>query len=61
MKSLIASTARLAMILSLPEIEFDVMSVSSSSAASAGRCASIDRLPGRARVAAARTSVAASR
>jgi len=33
-RSLSASTARLAMILSLPEIEFEVMSLSSSIAAS---------------------------
>ena len=59
MKSLIASTARLAMILSMPEIEFDVMSVSSSSAATAGRWASATVWASRA-VAAARTSAAAS-
>src|SRR5206468_1008341 len=53
------STARLAMILSLPEIEFDVMSVSSSSAASAGAWAS-KIVSGSFEVAAAATSAAAS-
>jgi hypothetical protein len=56
-----ASTARLAMILSLPEIEFDVMSVSSSIAASTSPCDATARAASWVVTAASTVSTACSR